>query len=298
MIEHRHADVNGIQMHYAVAGKGETIVFLHGFPEYWGVWKKVMLDLARDYRVVAPDLRGYNLTSRPTAVSDYHIEQLVADVRDLVHHLGEDKVYLVAQDWGGLVGWSFVLRHPELVERFTTIDITHPHLVNEALQHDPEQQKASAYTLFFRAEGNAAEAQMAADDFAYGRKTVFEAARTFGAAISNEDIEAWISAWRQPGALTAGLNYYRAAEIGPPDGHGSPGGSNLLVGLDPARYHVDVPVLVLWAEEDTYLLPNGLDRLHRYVRDLHIRKVAGADHWLTLERPEFVASALRAFFRH
>jgi epoxide hydrolase 4 len=269
---------------------------LHGFPEYWGVWKHLIADLSRDWLVVAPDLRGYNLTSRPTAVSDYRIEQLGADVRGLVEHLGAGKVRLVAQDWGALVGWTLLLHHPELVDRFATINVTHPHLFDEALQSDPEQQEASQYMLLFRTP-EAAEAAMNQDDFAWGRQGIFEAARARGAALSDADVEEWIATWRQPGALTAGLNYYRAAELGPPDGKGSPGGSNLLSGLAPARWQVDVPVLVIWGEDDPFLRPVGLDRLHRYVKDLHIRKVADADHWVTLEKPDLVTRALRDHFR-
>jgi pimeloyl-ACP methyl ester carboxylesterase len=296
MIEHRYADLDDIRMHYAIAGRGEPVLLLHGFPEYWGVWKPVMADLARDYQVVAPDLRGYNLTTRPAAVSDYRIENLVADVRGLIEHLGAGPVKLVAQDWGAFLGWSFLLRHPELVERYATIDITHPHLFNEALQSDPAQQKASEYMLFFRTP-EAPDANFTANDFAEGKKAVFEAARARGAALSDADVEEWLAAWQKPGAMTAGLNWYRATEMGPPDGKGSPGGSKLLEGLDPSRYHVDMPVLVIWGEDDPYLLPSGLDRLHRYVRDLRIHKVAGVDHWVTLEKPDLVARLLREHFR-
>lgn len=297
MIQHHHADVNGIRMHYASAGHGPTILLLHGFPEYWGVWRPVMEDLARDFRVIAPDLRGYNLTSRPEGVEAYRIEHLVGDVLGLVDHLEVPRIRLVSQDWGALVGWSSLLRHPERVERFVTINITHPHLFNEALRHDPEQQAASQYMLGFRIPGF--EAQLIADDFAFGRQAVFDDARAHGAELSEADVEAWLETWKQPGALAAGLNYYRAAEIGPPDGQGGEGGSNLLerLGIGADQLRVEVPVLVIRGKEDPYLLESGLDRLHRHVTDLRIRRVPGASHWVSLERPGLVAALVREHCR-
>ncbi|AUX40587.1 alpha/beta hydrolase [Sorangium cellulosum] len=298
MIQHHHADLGQIRMHYVTAGEGEPVLFLHGFPEYWGVWRSVIEDLSRDHRTIAPDLRGYNLTSRPEEVDAYGIEHLVGDVKGLLDHLGVRKVRLVAQDWGGLVAWCFLLRHPEYVERFATINITHPHLFNEALRSDPEQQQASQYMLQFRAPGT--EVAMAHDDFASLRAVVFEDARAHGAKLPDDQVEEWLAAWRQPGAIAAGLNYYRAAEIGPPPpGKVVERPSNVLerLGIGPDRYGVEVPVLVLWGEGDRYLLQNGLDRLHRYVRDLHIRKIPGVTHWVTLQRPEVVARSLRGFFR-
>lgn len=297
MFQHEYADINGIKMHYVTAGEGEPVLLLHGFPEYWGVWRRIIADLSRDYRVIAPDQRGYNLTSRPEQVEAYRIEHLVADVKALLDHLGHSKIRLVAQDWGAIIAWCFLLAHPSYVEHFAAINITHPHLFNEALRHDPDQQQASQYMLQFRTPG--AEAMMEQDDYAWPREAVFGDARRHGADIPDDMADEWLAAWKQPGALEAGLNYYRAAEIGPPDGKGSPGGSNVLerLGVGPDRYQVEVPALLLWGEADPFLLQSGLDRLHRHVRDLHVRKIPGATHWVTLEHPELVARSLRAHFQ-
>jgi epoxide hydrolase 4 len=292
-LKHAYADVNGIRMHYVTAGQGEPVLLLHGFPEYWGVWKKVIANLSKDHQVFAPDLRGYNLTSRPAEVDAYHILKLVGDVRGLVEHLGLKKLNVVCQDWGGLVGWSFLLRHPDLVKRFVVIDITHPALFNRELRENPAQQKASAYMLLFRSP--AAEAQLTANDFAFGRNAIFADARQHGAQLSDEDLEEWIQAWKQPGAWTGGLNYYRAARIGPPDGQGNPGGSNVVDDLRPEQLQVHVPVLILWAELDEYLLSSGLTGIEQLVKDVTIKKVPGANHWLSLEKPELVSQAVREF---
>src|SRR5437868_382040 len=179
-MRHAYADINGIRMHYVTAGTGEPILFLHGFPEYWGVWKPLLAEFSKDYQVIAPDLRGYNETTRPKGDEQYRIQHLVADVRALADHLGLKKFTLVSQDWGALLGWSFAVRHPEYIRRFVTIDITHPALFSRDLRENAAQQKASEYMLAFRSPGFAD--QLSASDFAALRQTVFADARNGGAA--------------------------------------------------------------------------------------------------------------------
>ena len=292
-MKHEYAEVNGIRMHYVTAGEGEPILFLHGFPEYWGVWKRVMADLSKDFRVIAPDLRGINRTSRPPDEAAYGIQHLVADVRGLLTHLGLKQVTVVCQDWGALVGWSYLLRHPDTVKRFTSINVTHPTLFNRDLRENPRQQEASQYMLAFRTPGS--ESMLMDNDFAFARQVVFADSQSRGAELDAEDINDWVEAWRQPGAIKAGLDYYRAARIGPPDGQGSPGGSNLVDGLTPEQLQVKVPVLVLWGLQDPFILEDGLIGLEQYVKDFTVRKLPECGHYVTLERPKEVVRHLREF---
>lgn len=293
-MEHHYAEFNGIRMHYVTHGTGKPLVLLHGFPEYWGVWRGVMRELEREYQLIAPDLRGYHLTSRPEGVEHYRVEHLVGDVLGLVDHLGLARASFLVQDWGALVGWSFLFRHPERVERFITLTMTHPALFYRDLRTNPQQQKASQYMLLFRQPG-AAEAALQANDFAVFRQSIFADARQHGAQLSEEEEREWVEVWRQPGALTASLNYYRAVEMGPPDGQGRMGGSNALSGLSPEQLHVRTPVLVLFADKDPVLLPSGLEGLEQYVSDLTVRHVPEATHWLSLEKPAVVAQHVREF---
>jgi pimeloyl-ACP methyl ester carboxylesterase len=293
-MKHEYADINGIRMHYVTHGSGEPILLLHGFPEYWGVWKKLLADLSKDYRVIAPDLRGYNLTSQPRGVENYRIELLVADVRALADHLGLRQLTLVCQDWGALLGWSFALRHPDYVRRFVTINMTHPALLNRDLRENPRQQQASQYMLGFRTPGSAEAIKD--KDFAFPRQFLFGVARQHGAQLSDEDIAEWIEGWkRHPDALDAQLNYYRATELGPPDGKGSPGGSNLLDGVPEAQWKTRFPVLVLMATEDPYLLEDGFKGLEQLVPELTFQKIPGASHWVALEKPDVIIRHLRDF---
>ena len=148
MIEHRYADVNGVRLHYATAGRGKLILFLHGFPEFWYAWKQQLSEFARDYQAVAPDLRGYNLSSKPAEVEQYAVTHLVEDVRALAAHLGHSRFILVGHDWGGAVAWATALYHPEAVENLIIINAPHPGIFERELRSNPAQQQASQYMLF------------------------------------------------------------------------------------------------------------------------------------------------------
>lgn len=300
MLEHRFADLADLRLHYVVDGPqvvdgprdGEPILFLHGFPEYWGVWKRQLAAFAPTHRVIAPDLRGANQSGRPQDVQAYRIERLVGDVLGLLDHLELPRVTLVAQDWGSLVGWSFLLRHRERVARYVTMNVTHPALFDRALREDPAQQQASAYMLAFRAQG---EALLAADGGAFADQAIFADARAHGAVISAEDEAEWKTILGDGGHVTAGLDFYRAAEIGPPDGHGSKGGSNLLDDLRPEELRVDTPVLVIWGDRDPYLLPAGLEGLQELAPNSRVVHIPDASHWVSLEHPERVTTLVREF---
>ena len=294
MITHHYADINGIRMHYAAAGSGPMILFLHGFPEYWGVWSNHLKEFQKDFLCIAPDMRGYNLTEKPAELKKYHIRYLVEDIRQLAEHLGVDKLFIVAQDWGAQVAWSFVLRHPEYVKKFITINATHPALFNNVLQTDPEQQKASQYMHQLRSPD--AERLLTDNNFKWLREEILEKLQRKG-VLNKETAETWIAAWRQPGALTGGLNYYRASEEGPPDGKGHPGGSNLIEDLNPEQLYVDVHTLLIYCEKEKYRMPNSLIGIEKYVSNIRIVRVPDASHWFTIEKPNLLTKHIREFIQ-
>ena len=100
-VDHAYADVNGVRLHYAQAGRGPLLLFLHGFPQFWYAWKDQLAEFGTDHHVVAPDMRGYTLSSRPASVDAYGIEHLVEDVRALAAHLGHRRFTLIGHDSGG-----------------------------------------------------------------------------------------------------------------------------------------------------------------------------------------------------
>jgi len=284
-VTHAYAEVNGVRLHYAKAGRsGPLVVFLHGFPEYWGEWQAQLLEFGRDRIAVAPDMRGYNLSSKPPQVSDYRIRHLIEDLRQLVRHFGVSRFSLVAHDWGGAVAWAFAAAHPEMLERLVVLNGPHPIPFARALAGDPEQRRASAYMNLLRSAQ--AERILSQDGYATLWKMLTESGIDGG---HGRDRDAYVTAWAQPGALTAMLNYYRASPLYPPEGEGE------VPTLDPAQFTVRVPTLVVWGERDRALLPGNLDGLGDVVPDLKIVRVPDASHWIVHERPELVNRAVREF---
>ncbi|MGI8551466.1 MAG: alpha/beta fold hydrolase [Dehalococcoidia bacterium] len=290
MIEHQYADLNGVRLHYAYSGQGNLIIFLHGFPEFWYEWKDQLAEFGRDYQAVAPDMRGYNLSSKPAELGEYAMPHLVEDVRALAEHLGQKQFVLVAHDWGGAVAWAFALAHPEYLKGLVSINIPHPAIFQRELQNNPAQQQASQYMLLFRSPQ--AEASLSANNYAGLVNAVLAKGLEQG-HFTETDRDAYIEAWSQPGALTGGLNYYRAARIGPPSGESGETGGNYAI--DQSSLTVKIPTLVIWGEQDTALLTGNLNGLEQYVPDLTVKRIPDATHWVVHEKPELVNAYIREF---
>lgn len=290
MIEHRYAEVNGIRLHYAEAGEGALILFLHGFPEFWYEWKDQLREFGRDYHAVAPDMRGYNLSEKPEPLEQYQIQHLVEDVRALIDHLGGKPCILVAHDWGGAVAWAFALQHPEYLAKLVIVNMAHPAIFGRELRENAAQQQASQYMLMFRSPE--AEALLSAADYS-GLVNAVLAEGLKNGHFTEADKDEYLAAWSQPRALTCGLNYYRAAAIGPPTAAGEAARGNFAV--DPEALVVQVPTLVIWGERDTALLTGNLDGLEEYVPELTLKRIPDGTHWVVHEQPALVNQYMREF---
>lgn len=288
-IRHDFADVNGVRLHYANAGAGKMIIFLHGFPEFWYAWRKQLAEFGEDYLAVAPDMRGYNLSSKPPEVEQYEIRHLAQDVVSLASHLGAKKFLLVGHDWGGVVAWATAMAFPESVEKLIIINAPHPVVFRRELRENPAQQQASEYMIMFRSPQ--AEALITADNFDNFQEHLLGELLRQG-HFTEADRQEYVQAWSQPGAITGGLNYYRAAQAGPPE-------ALLGEAFDAMRrfpsLDVKAPTLVIWGEKDPYLLIGNLKGLEEYVPNLKIERFADATHWVVHEKTAEVNSLIRRF---
>ncbi|SRR5579883_2987684 len=287
---HEYAVVNGIRMHYVTHGSGPLMIFAHGFPEFWYEWHRQLDDFGRDHQAVAPDLRGYNLTEKPPAVEQYRVKHLIEDLRALASHLGSEKFTLVAHDWGGAVAWAFALAHPHLLDKLVIINAPHPGIFARLLYSNPDQQQASQYMRMFCTAG--AESNLSRDNY----QPLVDIVLTHGLKrgyFDENDKRAYLEAWSIPGALTGGLNYYRASRLLPPEPGTPPPATPLS--LDVASLTVHVPTLVIWGERDTALIPANLDGLQEFVPNLAVRRVPDANHWVVHQRPELVNGYIREF---
>jgi Predicted hydrolases or acyltransferases (alpha/beta hydrolase superfamily) len=288
VFKHDYAEVNGIRLHYAMNGSGKLIMFVHGFPEFWYAWKEQLVEFGRDHCAVALDMRGYNLSDKPEAVDQYAIKYLTEDLRALARSLGHERFILVAHDWGGAVAWALAINHPECVEKLIIVNSPHPAVFARELAENPVQQKASQYMLAFRSRKT--EAMLSANNYAALVGIVMGEGLKKG-HFTEEDREAYIAAWSQPGALTGGLNYYRASRVGPPSGDEQartfePGARSM---------EVRVPTLMIWGEQDVALTPGNLEGLDTYVPDLTIRRIPDGTHWVVHEQPALVNGTIREF---
>ena len=309
-----------------------VLMFLHGFPEAAFAWDELLAHFAAPehggFRCVAPNLRGYEQSSRPADVSAYHAKHLAQDIAALIAaECGPQGqlVALIAHDWGGAVAWNLAAARPELMQRLVIVNSPHPQTFWRELRQNPAQQAASAYMNFLvrpdaeallaendfarlwpffdlmGANGAAAQQQAAAalSDNAIGPGDAGQAlALPDGAGWMTEALRAqyravWTGDGSRPGAgLTGGLNYYRASPLRPPrDGDAAAAG----VELPPEAFTVKPPTLVLWAMQDSALLPELLSGLQRWVPQMQLERIERATHWVVHEQPARVAASIQRF---
>jgi epoxide hydrolase 4 len=272
---HRHVAVNGVRLHYVELGSGPLVILLHGFPECWFEWRRVLPRLAERYRVVAPDLRGYNRSAKPGGISSYAIPRVTADVVDLVEALDAERAYIVGHDWGGIIAWYLGMHHADRVAKLVIMNAPHPATYARELVNVGQLMR-SWYAGFF---------QLPLLPEAALRLTIrrlLRASARIPDAFPDDALDVYEDAASQPGAATAIIDYYRAiprmAALGKPVGT------------------VSVPTLVLWGMQDAALSPRLLDGLEPWVPDLRVERFPESSHWLPEEQPAVVAERLLRFF--
>jgi pimeloyl-ACP methyl ester carboxylesterase len=282
MIQFDYITTNGIQMHYASAGEGPLVILLHGFPEFWYSWRHQIPALAAaGFRVVAPDLRGWGKTDKPKGVESYRWETLLKDIDGLRQALGSDQAHLVGHDWGGALAWGYAATYPSHVGRLAVLNCPHPKAFRRLLKSSWKQLFKSWYIAFFQIPW-LPETLTRLSDY---RAIRAQLARTVHPkAMSELDLELYLENVRQPGALTAGINYYRAM--------GRHGAGNLGIG------RVKVPTRLIWGERDAYLERDGAELSKGWAPPgTQVKYIADAGHWVQLDRPDLVNRWLIEFFQ-
>lgn len=267
------------------------IIFLHGFPEYWAGWKPVLRELSRDYLLIAPDQRGYNLSDAPQRVSDYAAKKLVSDLLALSSNLlGNRRFVLAGHDWGASVAYAAAISVPERLLGLVIVNGVHPVLFQKALVENRDQAKASQYFHILRAD-DAAE-RMAQDDFrrTFGMLERFSSAKWLDA----EERQGYRRAWSQPGRMNAMLNWYRASPIVVPV-EGEPVPPTPLKDAGPDRFSIRAPHLLVWGSQDTALLPVCREGLEKFAPNLRVVEVPDAGHWIIHTHGPDVAAQIRSF---
>ena len=278
-----------------------VLMFLHGFPEAAFVWDTLLDHFALPehggYRCIAPNLRGYELSTTPTDVRAYRAKHLVQDIAALIEIAGAPLDCLVAHDWGGAVAWNLANQMPGSMRKLAIINSPHPGTFLRELKSNPKQQAASSYMNFLTRPD--AERLLAEKD--YARMWPFfthgsSAADWLTEAVKNQYRQIWDGPpGSAPGSgLVGGCNYYRASPLRPPTAQ-VPAAAAIELPMEALT--VNIPTLVLWAMDDIALPPELIDGLERYIPQLTLEKVEGASHWIVHERPDFVAARLANFLQ-
>jgi epoxide hydrolase 4 len=274
-----YAEIGDLRLHYVEAGAGPLIVLLHGFPEFWFSWRLQIAPLAAaGFRVVAPDLRGYNLSSRPKGVDAYSADVVAADIRGLIQERGAESAFVAGHDFGGTVGWAMAMNHPEVVDRLAILNAAHPRKLNEGLKH-PGQLRRLWYFFYFQPPG-VPEATVRAGNWRFFRRYQRDAQPPY----TPEETQRYVESWSQPGAATAIINYYRAAVRG---------SKKAQAEIRP----IAAPTLVIWGQRDRYLGPKLAEPDHDDVPNLdRVERLDHASHWVHHDEPERVTQLMAGFF--
>ncbi len=284
-IRHGYAQVGDVRLHYAECGEGERlVVLLHGFPECWYSWRKQLPVLGARFRVVAPDMRGYNLSDKPARVEDYQMKRFVDDVTGLIRHFGAREAAVVGHDWGAAVAWAVAQHFPDYVWKVAALQVPPPAVWGRNLTL---RQLLRSWYMFFFQLPSVPEWWMSRDDFAGLGKMLRATSRP--GTFTDEDINVYKAAAREPGALTASVNYYRA-NFGRFFGRGF--GKREVR----PRERVRVPTLFVYGERDFAILPRTVAGVADYVEAPYTElRLGRANHWVQQEAPAEVNAALLRF---
>lgn len=266
----KRIEINGVTLNVVEAGAGQPVLLLHGFPDSARLWRhQIPALVAAGYRVIAPDQRGFGESDKPEGAAHYAMQILVADALGVLDACGAGRAHVVGHDWGAVVAWSLGMSVPQRVATLAALSVSSPGTYFGSI----EQYQKSWYMLLFQFEG-IAERIITGDDWRLFR------AWTAGA----RDAETYIRDLRRPGALTAGLNWYRA--------NATPAA---IFGLGGRRAAppVQAPTLGIWGAHDPYCGESGfVDPQGTVVGPYRYERIADAGHWLPLDQPERVTALL------
>lgn len=282
--QHFFVETNNIRLHCVAQGEGELVLLLHGFPEFWYAWRYQIPALARHFRVVVPDLRGYNDSDKPE--SGYDLDTLGADIRGLIERLGYARAHIVGHDWGGAIAWHLAERFPQYLDRLAVLSAPHPHRFMQEMLSNMDQVRRSWFMLAFQVPGVPEWLiQLNLKEFVQG---VLQGQAVRKGAFSAEETEIYQAALEKPKVLASAISYYR--QLLQPQAW--------LSNWFHKPLPVTVPTLVLWGEDDSFLshrLTEGLDKF--ITAPFKLKLIPNCGHWIQQEVPQTVNRELLAFLR-
>ena len=286
LYEHRFIRTNGITLHVVLAGPedGSPVILLHGFPEFWYGWRNQIGFLAaQGFRVIVPDQRGYNLSDKPRGIAAYHIDELCQDITGLMDALGYEDVFLAGHDWGAAVAWWLAAHHPERLRKLVILNVPYPTLLNDTIRQGNWAQLRKSWYIFTFQLPWLPERFFRKMNEGEGRNILLASSRKD--TFSPEELALYERAWAKPGAITAMINWYRAAA------------RTLFRQPTPAPGSITVPTLMLWGEQDVALGKELAPPSIALCAEGELVYFPEASHWLQHDEAEAVNRHLVATFR-
>ena len=282
--QHHFIAANHIRLHYVSQGEGDLVLMLHGFPEFWYSWRYQIPALARYFKVVVPDLRGYNDSEKP--IGGYDLDTLSADIRGLIDQLGYSRAHIVGHDWGGVIAWDVAQKFPHYLNRLAILSAPHPQRFTQELLSNFDQLRRSWYVFAFQVPG--IPEWLIQQNLRQFVRSIFQGQATRKGAFTLENTEIYQAALEKPGAIAAAIKYYKYLF--------SP--AYWLQNMGKSPLPITIPTLVLWGQDDAFLshkLTEGLENL--ISAPYQIKIVPDCGHWIQQEAPQTVNRELLDFFR-
>jgi len=283
LIEHHLVKVNGITLHVVTAGPkdGEPVVLLHGFPEFWYGWKHQIAALAdAGYRVIVPDQRGYNQSDKPKGLEHYTIDKLTGDMVALIEAMGHSSANVIGHDWGAIVAWSLGILYPNRVRKLGILNVPHPVIFQKTVRGNFGQALKSWYVLSFQMPG-LPEWMMSRGDYSFAATMIKRSGKP--TTFSDADLEKYKAAWRNEGAMTGMINWYRAYVQKPP--------------ATPENVRLPMPTLMIWGAQDQFLSASMAQPSIDLCDDGKLVMIDDATHWVQHDAHEQVNGLLLDFLR-
>ncbi|MEX0799801.1 MAG: alpha/beta hydrolase [Dehalococcoidia bacterium] len=270
---HEYATINGLRYHYVREGAGPPLFLIHGWPGFHYEWRMNIKPLAEHFEVIAPDMRGYGETDKPDLPPEeaYTPDVFAADIRGLIEHLGFDKVSIASHDFGSLWTYRFAVLHRDLIDKLVFFQPAYPGIANRFLT--PDRQIETWYQFFHQlplAEELVGSSREATEIYLRHFLTHWSGGES---VWTDEEVERFVDAFSQPGALRGGFNCYRAMFRA---------GASMFSG----DLTIHAPTLVLWGENDPLFKVEWADQLETFFKDLTFRSVPDCGHWLNRQKHE------------
>jgi epoxide hydrolase 4 len=282
--QHRFIQTNRIRLHCVTQGEGDLVILLHGFPEFWYSWRFQIPALAQHFKVVVPDLRGYNDSDKPA--SGYDLDTLAADIWGLIEALGYRRAHVIGHDWGGAIAWHLAQQFPQYLDRLAILNAPPVQRWTQELVSNVDQVRRSWYIFAFQIPG--IPEWLIQQNLAEFVKTVLRGQAVRKGAFSKEDAQIYQDALAKTGVVSSALKYYRQMLMP----------WNWIADRMSTPNPVTAPTLVLWSEEDPLLsteLTKGLGDL--IAAPFQLKLIPHCGHWIQQEAPQTVNRELLAFLR-